>query len=100
MAAKEAIMAVILTSELQRAVEILQRNGAREVYLFGSHARGDATARSDVDFAVRGMPPEHFYRAVGEACSALSVPVDIVDLDETGPALDYLKQHGDFLRVA
>ena len=87
-------------SEIDKAVAILLRNGAREVYLFGSHARGDAAPESDLDLAIRGMPPEHFYRAVGEICSALSIPADIVDLDESGPALDYLKEHGDFLRVA
>lgn len=93
-------MTPALVSEMQKAVDILQRNGAREVYVFGSHARGDAAPDSDLDLAVRGMPPEHFYRAVGETCSALSIPVDIVDLDESSPALDYLKEHGDFLRVA
>jgi predicted nucleotidyltransferase len=89
-----------MRSEIDKAVAILLRNGAREVYLFGSHARGDAAPDSDLDLAIRGMPPEHFYRAVGEICSTLSVPADIVDLDESGPALDYLKEHGDFLRVA
>lgn len=87
-------------SEIQRAVDILVRNGAREVYVFGSHARGDAGPGSDLDLAVRGMPPERFFRAVGETCSVLSIPVDIVDLDESSPGLDYLKAHGDFLRVA
>lgn len=93
-------MALILDSEIQRAVDILLRNGASEVYVFGSRARGDAALGSDLDLAVRGMPPERFYRAVGEACCALSIPVDIVDLDDSSPALDYLKEHGDFLRVA
>ncbi len=89
-----------IQSEIEKAVGILLRNGAREVYLFGSHARNEAAPGSDLDLAVRGMPPEYFYRAVGEVCSALSVPADIVDLDESSPTLDYLKKHGDFLRVA
>lgn len=86
--------------EIDKAVAILLRHGAREVYLFGSQARGEAAPESDVDLAVRGMPPEHFYRALGEVFCTLSVPADVVDLDESGPALDYLKEHGDFLRVA
>ncbi len=89
-----------MQSEIDKAVAILLRNGAREVYLFGSHARGDASPESDLDLAIRGMPPEHFYRAVGEICSTLSVPADIVDLDDSSPSLDYLREHGDFLRVA
>ena len=89
-----------ISAEIDRAVGILLRHGAQEVYLFGSHARGEAVPESDLDLAVRGMPPEHFYRAVGEVLCALSVPADVVDLDESGPALDYLKEHGDFLRVA
>lgn len=93
-------MTTVSASEIQRAIDILLSNGAREVYLFGSHARGDATPGSDLDLAVRGMPPERFYRAVGQTCCALSIPVDIVDLDDSSPALDYLKEHGNFLRVA
>lgn len=97
---REGMMAATLIPEIQKAVDILLRNGAREVYLFGSRARGDAAPGSDFDLAVRGMPPEHFYRAVGETCLAVSIPVDIVDLDESSPALDYLREHGEFLRVA
>jgi predicted nucleotidyltransferase len=93
-------MTSAMFSEIQRAVDVLLSNGAREVYVFGSHARGEAVPGSDLDLPVRGMPPEHFFRAVGETCSVLSIPVDIVDLDESSPALDYLKEHGDFLRVA
>ncbi|HDP33836.1 MAG TPA: nucleotidyltransferase domain-containing protein [Candidatus Hydrogenedentes bacterium] len=87
-------------SEIKTAVDILLRHGASEVFVFGSHARDTASPFSDLDLAIRGMPPENFYRAVGEVCAALSVPADIVDLDESSPALDYLKEHGDFLRVA
>lgn len=89
-----------LTPEIRQVVDILLHNGAQEVYLFGSYARGESTEKSDLDLAVKGMPPEHFFRAVGEACAVVAVPVDIVDLDESGPALAYLKEHGGLLRVA
>jgi predicted nucleotidyltransferase len=39
--------------EIKSAVEpIAQRYGAERVYLFGSYARGEATAKSDLDFLI------------------------------------------------
>jgi predicted nucleotidyltransferase len=87
-------------SEIGIATRILLQHGASEVYIFGSRAQGTAGAHSDLDLAVRGMPPEHYFLAVGETCPALCIPVDILDLDEAGPALDYLKEHGNLHRVA
>ncbi len=89
-----------LHSKVDEAVAILLKHGAREVYLFGSYARGEAVPESDLDLAIRGMPPEHFFRAVGDLCAMLPFRVDVVDLDESSPALDYLKEHGDLMRVA
>lgn len=91
---------VQIQAEIDKAVAILLRNGAREVYLFGAHARGEAGPESELGLALRGMPPEQFYRAVGEVFSVLSVPADIVDLDDSSPSLDSLREAGDFLRVA
>ena len=35
-------MTTALVADIQRALDILLRNGAREVYVLGAHARGDA----------------------------------------------------------
>ena len=35
-------------------------HGARRLVLFGSRARGDNTARSDIDLAVYGMPEKEW----------------------------------------
>lgn len=85
--------------EVLQAAEILRRHGAQEVYLFGSYARGDARPDSDIDLAIRGIPPEVFYQAVGEVLCTAKTPIDIVDLDDPGPLMDLLRQEGDFRRV-
>jgi predicted nucleotidyltransferase len=66
----------------RRAAETLRRNGAKEVYVFGSAARGQARHGSDLDLAVSGLPPERFFRALSEASDAAGMPIDLVDLDE------------------
>lgn len=61
------------------------------VLLFGSHARGRATAASDIDLAVlvARRPPgwEAVQRLRGDLEDALSSPVDLVVLDDASPIL-------------
>ncbi len=84
---------------IERAVLALKAAGAREVYLFGSAARGQLREDSDVDLAVSGLPPELFYRAGGQAEDVLGRPLDLIDLDEITPFTQYLKEESELQRV-
>jgi uncharacterized protein len=84
---------------IERAVQALKAAGAREVYLFGSAARGQLRAGSDIDLAVSGLPPERFYRAGSQAEDALGRPLDLIDLDEVTPYTQYLKEESELQRV-
>jgi predicted nucleotidyltransferase len=57
-------------------------------------------ADSDIDLAVSGLPPENFFRAMGEAGDLLPWPLDLVDLDENTPFTRYLKEENELVRVA
>jgi predicted nucleotidyltransferase len=81
------------------AAAALRAAGAREVYLFGSAAKGQLGLTSDVDLAVSGLPPESFYRAMARAASILGRPLDLVDLDEDTPFTRYLRDEGELRRV-
>lgn len=65
-------------------VEVLQQNPAIVgAYLFGSRARGEARAGSDVDLAVYGERPLDLDELVGletELERAAGLPVDVIDL--------------------
>lgn len=39
---------------IEKVTEICQKNGVKHLKLFGSHATGTATERSDIDFVVYG----------------------------------------------
>lgn len=67
--------------DLTSAIEYLKSVGCKEVFVFGSTARGDYKEDSDLDIAVRGISAEKFFAVYGELMSRLSRPVDLVDLD-------------------
>ena len=70
-----------IKEDLDRAAEYLKSIGCREIYVFGSAARGDEREGSDLDIAVRGIPADRFFAVYGELMTRLSRPVDLVDLD-------------------
>jgi uncharacterized protein len=56
-----------------------------QVFLFGSHARGDATADSDVDFLVveQGVQPTAAeWLRLRDALPPLGVPVDVIVMSD------------------
>ena len=85
---------------IEQAISVLKASGAKEVYIFGSAARGEMGADSDVDFAIAGLPPELFFKAMSAASRALGRPLDLIDLDEATPFTRYLKEEGELKRVA
>lgn len=88
-----------LTDEVLRAVEALKAEGAREVYLFGSRARGDSRPHSDIDVAVSGLPAARFYAAAASASTRAGRTVDMIDLDSRSPFAEYLRSSGELRRV-
>ena len=54
----------------------------------------------DLDIAVAGLPPEHFYRAYGALMMSLQSPVDLVDLDDDTAFVRTLREDGALERVA
>lgn len=89
-----------LNDLLTRGAALLKSAGAREVYVFGSVARGRAHEGSDVDLAVSGLPPATFFQTLAHLGDLFDRPVDLVDLDRTDPFTTYLKEKGLLRRVA
>jgi len=79
---------------VQGAAEALKAAGAREVYVFGSAAKGTLGEDSDVDLAVSGLPLEVFFLSVVRASRAAGRPVDLINLDRDNPFTRYLKKEG------
>lgn len=52
--------------DIRKIVEpVARKHGLERVWLFGSHARGEATPESDIDLRVDGGKVEDYYQLVG-----------------------------------
>lgn len=85
--------AVLATANLLRAM------GATQVFIFGSATKGELRPDSDVDMAVTGLPARVYFSAISKASALLGRPVDLVDLDDPTPLVDYLLGSGELIRV-
>lgn len=88
-----------LEERIRDAAAALKQAGAREVFLFGSAARGAMREGSDIDLAVTGLPPRVFFKAMGEAGDILMLPLDLIDLDENTPFTRYLREENELVRI-
>ena len=62
---------------------IFAEHGVRNVVLFGSYAKGQATERSNVDLLVdSGLRGLAFFGLLEGVVSALEVPVDMIDVSQ------------------
>ena len=81
------------------AARILKAAGSREVYVFGSAAKGGVEKANGIDFAISGLPPERFFPAMGRVQMALPRQIDLVDLDEDNSFTRYLKDEHELVRI-
>lgn len=86
--------------DIEHAARILLEEGAQEVFVFGSASMGAERPDSDIDLAVRGLPPERFYGAIGSVMERVSRTVDLIDLDEPSEFTQFIERKGVLKRVA
>jgi predicted nucleotidyltransferase len=92
---------ILMDPETLDAVTALLRGlGATEIFVFGSIVKEGLRPDSDIDMAVRGLPPAAYFTAISKASALLGRPLDLVDVDDVTPKVEYLIRSGELLRVA
>jgi predicted nucleotidyltransferase len=84
---------------IKRAAAELKSAGAREIYVFGSAAKGTGDAASDLDLAVSGLPPSVFYRLGARVSDLIGRPVDLIDLNVNTPFTRHLRTENELIRL-
>lgn len=72
---------MIAEKDKQIIISIAKKFNVGEVYLFGSSLDNKKKA-NDIDIAVKGISPNHFFYFYGKLLRYLSKPVDLIDLSE------------------
>lgn len=92
---EQANSAGLKEEDISEIVSILCKYGADKIYLFGSHATGEAREGSDIDLAVDGMEGEVFFKAFGEILLRISRDMDLIDLSDAKRTLqNRIKREG------
>lgn len=71
-----------IQADIKTAADILKSAGCVECYIFGSVSEGRADDKSDIDIAIRGLPPERFFYVYGQLALRIRRAIDLVDLDD------------------
>lgn len=80
---------------MKSVIKICREYNAREVYLFGSRAKGTATARSDFDIAVAGASDfEALEEAIDEIPTLYSFDIVNMDTCKNDLLLEEIKEYG------
>ena len=68
--------------DIKKAIQILKDNGATEIFIFGSIAKGNINENSDIDIAIKGINAKDFYRVASILMFELENKFDLIDLDD------------------
>lgn len=85
--------------DIEMGVQILKAGGCAQVYILGSVAAGRSHSESDIDFAVRGCPPERFFKLQGRLLRELSRSSDLIDLDVDPDLAEFLRTESKMVHV-
>ena len=68
--------------DILKAISLLKKAGCTEIYLFGSLTQGSAIRETaDIDFAVKGLPNEIYFKTLADLLFSLKHKIDLVSLD-------------------
>lgn len=90
----------IIEPDIKKAIKILKQIGFKDLYIFGSHTKGNYTEDSDIDFAIRGLPDSKYFFAIGKLDMELEHKFDLINLDKTTNFNKLILEKEELLKIA
>jgi predicted nucleotidyltransferase len=86
--------------DIEKAISIFKKHGCREIYIFGSLAKGSFSENSDIDFAVKGLKKGDYYKVGALLNMEIEHNFDMIKLDNDNSFSRFIAENEVFLRVA
>ena len=84
---------MISKTEKETILRIAKNYSLQHLYLFGS-ATLEQNSYNDIDLAVEGLNSSDFFSFYGDLLFSLSLPVDLIDLDNKSSFTKIIQQDG------
>ena len=86
-------------NDIRKANIYLKNEGCKNVFLFGSMVTGKIHDNSDIDFGIKGLPPERFFKVYSKLYMSLENDFHLVDFDCENDFFAMLKKLGEVVEV-
>jgi predicted nucleotidyltransferase len=90
----------VFLKDIEKAIKILKEIGFEELFLFGSVVSNKLCDNSDIDFAVKGIPDDKFFYALGKLDMELDHKGDLINLDKKSEFNDLILKKNEILKIA
>ena len=85
--------------DIEIATNLLQNEGCRAIYLFGSMITGNIHEKSDIDIGIKGLPRKKLLETRAKVFIATNNQIDIVDFDFNNEFFMMLEDLGEVLQI-
>jgi len=85
--------------DIQKTVEILKKEGCKEIYLFGSLVTGKYHDKSDIDIGIKGLPPDKFFYVYGKLGFNTHNLIELTDFDDSKDFFEIVSRHREIIKI-
>jgi len=86
-------------NDIQKTVEILKKEGCKEIYLFGSLVTGKYHDKSDIDIGIRGIPVDKFFYVYGKLGFDTDHVIELTDFDDSKEFFEIVNRHKEIVKI-
>ena len=85
--------------DIEKATNLLKKEGCESIFLFGSLVSGKIRNDSDIDIGVKGLPKEKFLSLYGQLYFDFEHKIDLVDFDTNSDFYSMLNSINEVVQI-